>query len=295
QYTDIRNVSCCPCFIIAISGPYICFIGAVFPHVPIVQPFTDYLYLGGHPFRREHVPRIARVFHVVAKAIHTLVDEYSKVRTKRGINMSEAACLLPYSSFGVNYNGVDLVYHERLPNASGVEDIPERAMFRATLGTIDVVVKFCETYCADAHVLLARHEFASRLYHFGRVSGGLCMVVMDLVSGSNAYYCFRAKDQYKEKPLPAQVLDDIRGAVKLLHDNGFVFGDLRRPNVMVVSRETGTKRQGGMLVDFDWAGVDGEARYPPMINDSGEIRWARGIKAGGLIEKQHDLDMLELL
>ncbi|KAI0249171.1 hypothetical protein BJV78DRAFT_1130076 [Lactifluus subvellereus] len=297
SYRDIRNASCCPCLIIAIPGPYICFMGGVFAHVPIVQPFTPYLYLGGHPFTREHVAYTARVFHVVAEAIHTLVDEYTKVRTRREIETPEAACLLPYSSFGVNYNGVDLVYHERLPGASGVEDDPGRAMFRATLGTMDVVVKFCETYCADAHMLLAEHKFAPRLYHFGRVSGGLCMVVMELVSGSNAYHRFRAKDQYKENPLPAHVRNDIRDAVKLLHENGLVFGDLRRPNIMVVSRETvtGTARQGGMLVDFDWAGVDGSARYPPIINDSGEIRWASGIKAGGLIEKQHDLDMLELL
>ena len=58
--------------------------GSVFAHVPIVQPFTDYLYLGGHPFTRVQVPRIARIFHVVAKVIHTLVDEYNKERTKKG-------------------------------------------------------------------------------------------------------------------------------------------------------------------------------------------------------------------
>ncbi|KAI0250311.1 hypothetical protein BJV78DRAFT_1155148 [Lactifluus subvellereus] len=76
---------------------------SVFTHVPIAQPFANYLHLGGHPFTRVHVPFIARTFHVTAKAIHTLVKEYNKVRTKRGNKMLEVAksvaCLLPYSSF----------------------------------------------------------------------------------------------------------------------------------------------------------------------------------------------------
>jgi hypothetical protein len=62
-----------------------------------------------------------------------------------------AATFLPYSSFGVTDNGTDLVYHDRLREASGFEDNPRRALFSGQLGVIDVVIKFCEMYCVEAH------------------------------------------------------------------------------------------------------------------------------------------------
>ena len=59
QRDNIHNVSCCPSLIIAITGPYICFLGCVFAHVPIIQHLTDYIYLGGGRFSRDQVIRIA--------------------------------------------------------------------------------------------------------------------------------------------------------------------------------------------------------------------------------------------
>jgi hypothetical protein len=61
------------------------------------------------------------IFHGMVKAIGTPFNEYSRVRTT-GVQV--AATFLPYSSFGVTDNGVDLVYHDRLREASDVEDNP---------------------------------------------------------------------------------------------------------------------------------------------------------------------------
>jgi serine/threonine protein kinase len=49
---------------------------------------------------------------------------------------------------------------------------------------------------------------------------------------------------------------ELRRAVHLLHDHGLVFGDLRPPNVMI------TKAHRVKLIDFNWAGEKGQARYP---------------------------------
>ena len=40
----------------------------------------------------------------------------------------------------------------------------------------------------------------------------------------------------------------MQKAIELLHNNGYVIGDFRDPNVLV--QEGG----GVMLIDFDWAG-----------------------------------------
>ena len=49
------------------------------------------------------------------------------------------------------------------------------------------------------------------------------------------------------------------------------------------------------LVDFEWVGLDNQARYPPSLNDSGVIAWAVGIGPHTLLKKEHDLEMIRQL
>jgi hypothetical protein len=44
------------------------------------------------------------------------------------------------------------------------------------------------------------------------------------------------------------------------------------------------------LIDFDWAGEAGVAKYPANMNP--DIRWPEGAVDGQLIQKAHDLEML---
>jgi tRNA A-37 threonylcarbamoyl transferase component Bud32 len=62
------------------------------------------------------------------------------------------------------------------------------------------------------------------------------------------------------KPAHVQCL---RTAVRALHDRGFVHGDLREPNILLVMDQV-------MLLDFDWCGPEGVARYPSDISMKGE-------------------------
>ena len=49
-------------------------------------------------------------------------------------------------------------------------------------------------------------------------------------------------------------------AVRHLHEGGFVHGDLRRPNVLVAAGKDDTEVKV-WIIDFDWAGRCGHARY----------------------------------
>ena len=51
---------------------------------------------------------------------------------------------------------------------------------------------------------------------------------------------------------PAHIAS-LRSAITTLHEHGLVFGDLRRPNVLLMGDRV-------VLVDFDWCGKEGEAR-----------------------------------
>jgi RIO-like serine/threonine protein kinase len=120
------------------------------------------------------------------------------------------------------------------------------------------------------------------------ISGGGFMVVMELVEGCDAY------QKFKYKELPSAVMKDVELALKKLHDAGLVFGDLRRPNVMVYKPQGKDDEEWrGLLVDFDWAGPVGEVKYPPMLNK--KISWPGGVDAETEIKKDHDLQMLKRL
>lgn len=74
-------------------------------------------------------------------------------------------------------------------------------------------------------------------------------------------------------------IGELRRAIDILHDNGFVHGDLRRPNVLIQNDQV-------KLIDFDWSGKEGEVKYPETM--SMEHGWHPDVRRCGPIEKVHD-------
>ncbi|KAI0042545.1 hypothetical protein FA95DRAFT_1598422 [Auriscalpium vulgare] len=173
-----------------------------------------------------------------------------------------------------------------------------RSLFSAKLGDKPVIVKICERYGEKAHRLLAANGLAPHLHYCVELMGWGKMVVMDEVTGRDASVASWGT------PLPVSVKTDVKRAMKILHDARLVFGDLRRPNVMVVSRprradgeedERAKKtvlEEGAMLVDFDWAGDVGLVKYPVVISD--DIRKS-GAQPWGPILFEHDEYMMSVL
>lgn len=164
----------------------------------------------------------------------------------------------------------------------------EKAVFKANMedqsGTLTpVVVKFTPKYCRDAHALCADAGLAPKIWFCQRLDdvGGLYIVVMDYVNSCE-------DETIREYPGAVVAL---RQAVRLLHRNDLVFGDLREPNVLVTGKD-----EGMMLVDFDWCGREGEARYPCGINlDVDSIPWHEDVRRGGEIKKDHDKWLFKIL
>jgi len=119
-----------------------------------------------------------------------------------------------------------------------------------------VLVKSCYNYGADAHRILAAVGLALVLHSCFPICG---LIVMDLIRGLSVRHRFLSSE------LPPRVFEDVRRAIGILHDVGLVFGDLRRPNIMVIG--SGEKLHA-MLVDFDWARPAGTATYPPETNNT---------------------------
>jgi Lipopolysaccharide core biosynthesis protein (WaaY) len=149
-----------------------------------------------------------------------------------------------------------------------------------------IVVKIVERYGEEAHRLLAKENLAPQLLCYGKVGvlegdpsyGDLKMVVMEYVDG---------KTMDKAKRIPPNLMDRVRGALDILHHDGYVFGDLRQPNIMI------TKNEEIKLVHFDWAGVHMKSYYPALIPPS--LTWPGGVEPFSIMQTKHDDDMFARL
>jgi len=146
----------------------------------------------------------------------------------------------------------------------------------------DICIKFVTQYSKDVHEKCASMGFAPAIKGFDRLPGGWHMVIMDIIG--NDYERF---DISYRSPALQNV---IKEKLIALHQASYVHGDVRDVNVMV-------KRDGSpefMLVDFDWAGEIGKARYPMNINRVGISR-PDGVHDGEVITADHDMKMVDIM
>ena len=163
------------------------------------------------------------------------------------------------------------------------EDNKRHAMYLARTRTEDgpsttVMVKFSIKYNADAHNTLAEHNppLAPALHYCVPVIGDMYMVVMEYVSAKSL--------RNASLSLPIYALEvvkrDVPEALKLLHSQGLVFGDLREQNVLYLPDGGGR----ALLVDFDGVGRDGEDRYSACLNPDAGL----GVGRLQIMERSHD-------
>ncbi|KAG6371097.1 hypothetical protein JVT61DRAFT_10638 [Boletus reticuloceps] len=126
----------------------------------------------------------------------------------------------------------------------------KRHVYLASSSGGDLVVKLSRSYSPELHALCARLGYAPKLYAYERLAGGIIAVAMEYVNGEMLA-------PTSDPALQVKWITTLQGVVGNMHENEFVHGDLRPPNIMVVKDEV-------MLLDFDWGGKVGEARYPPV-------------------------------
>ncbi|KAJ7177485.1 hypothetical protein C8R43DRAFT_1193482, partial [Mycena crocata] len=201
---------------------------------------------------------------------------------------------------------VELVFLERLSRATSMPVDGNRpadkaanaryALFLATLtndsAPKEVVVKFSETYNSDAHKTLAKIGLAPALHYSEPIAGGLVMTVMDRIYGRTAYQLSLLPNR-ETCLLPRFVYDDVERAILKLREKTLVFGDLRLPNIMRPPAKRRHVEGRAMLIDFDWVGLDGVARYPSTKSRGPE--WSTDAKACGLMREAHDSWCLKVI
>ncbi|PFH48742.1 hypothetical protein AMATHDRAFT_42011 [Amanita thiersii Skay4041] len=278
---------------------------------------TDMLWVGhGSAHPEIGVEQLAHVFQALHDSLLDLARYYqSLILGTDGIKPFNAMGrdvphprFFPYpTSFTSETQTVEFDYVRRMENDAGC--VTFLAKTRESEPR-DIVVKFVLTYGNDVHKLLAAKGFAPDiLYHGGIPEAGT--ILSHIPFPENAIEWRRLLPQmkmvvmdYVKESTPPVNLDNARtqldAALRLLHEAGYAFGDLRQPNVLFDCNEK------LKLIDFDWAGQYNQAdqvaddpfdtryaHYPPALSTT--IEWAKGAKSFGCILPQHDREMMETL
>lgn len=89
----------------------------------------------------------------------------------------------------------------------------------------DCVVKFSQRYGTEAHQSCAEAGSAPKILLVDNLAGGWTVVVMEFIGGG--FRLFSDLDNAARAKLGPQ----LRSAVRTMHDNGYVHGDLKRANI----------------------------------------------------------------
>ena len=179
----------------------------------------------------------------------------------------------------------------QLPTGGGADEGPS-----STAREEQVVVKFCMRPFGSptapgevVHRLWAERGLAPQLHGVLRLPGGIDMVVMEYLDPEAGWVSLRDDD------LPQLEALQFEGVVQAALATGHalrtgdgmatIHGDCRSNNIMV-RRTSGRKPvpEDVRFVDFDWAGIDGQARCPTFINQ--EALWAEGVETGALLTQE---------
>ena len=305
----VRKSCCCPAFLIGIVGMHMTVSGAIFTERFVCQMLTDLISImpyAGRPGRSpldDAIHRMARLFralricigelkeyytHLVESMdtvppIHTLGTRWgnAQICTTGPAKLCQPPHMISphFTTFNVGGDEVRLEYWRRLESDDAMKPVFLADAKRGSEVT-KVVVKFTYKYNVKGHKLLAEVSQAPKLHHCQREES-VCMwvVVMDYVQGAEV------KDVLTD---PAHIAS-LRAAVTRLHDHGLVFGDLRKPNLLVVEERV-------MLVNFDWCGEEGKASYPDDVSRLGDTtNWHSGVKYGAGMLKEHDAHRFKVL
>ena len=253
----------------------------------IVQRLTYYIWVGFDSVLNEsHITNVARAFYALRASLEKLTLFYKSQNLTDNLPADSRyfpsiTAYRPHGSGHVKFKYVGFL-------ENGLDCITFRA---CTEMAQDIVVKFVDRYGKRAHQILADHSLAPKLLCYGSPRfdddepsyQSISMVVMDFVDGDT----FGEVKTKVSKNLVETVRSTVQKALDLLHSHGLVFGDLRLPNVMI------TKDGEVKLIDFDWAGEEGQAKYLSLLSPG--IDWPVGVKALAVMRKEHDLCMLKKL
>ena len=297
-------VICILCMILTLhTGPSLGFYGCVWNgHQVRVEPLSFTYDLDMHANACDLRLAAASALNAFLQTVKRIEDHYSGLKkmdstTPRDRNVErdrQFPWKTSYVRNGETQTVVRFKYKERLND--------EKLVFRAITCSEEktsVIIKFAPTYSARAHEILVAVQSAPALLECSGPTGGWFAVCMQDMAEPQYQRLFDWKRVPHRQEQIDKVLKSVRSVVDVLHEAEFVHGDIRDTNILV---DVGSDELKIVMLDFDWAGPVNDVRYPYDINPKltapgvlPELTRPEGVKGGGLILKEHYIEMIDLL
>ncbi|KAJ2932630.1 hypothetical protein H1R20_g4447, partial [Candolleomyces eurysporus] len=266
------------------GGPWITVMGAVITDKVIVQRLTDMMWLAESSTEEAgRVYRAARVFSALRLSLSKLKEYYEGIAENDKIPPlidSSHPRFYPYPTHYIDRltsEKVEFTYVKPLEQSDNCVTF----LARSNIARDSLVVKFVSRYGVEVHDLLAKKGHAPRLRYHGSLDdddegdellserpdsalergigqppdglfvGPLKMVVMDFITTPPSPKTVQPSGPHRRQ---------VEEVLRILHRAGYVFGDLRSPNVLI-------DIQGKVkFIDFNWTG-----RYNVGVQDDGDL------------------------
>ncbi|KAI9064172.1 hypothetical protein FKP32DRAFT_1591594 [Trametes sanguinea] len=152
-------------------------------------------------------------------------------------------------------------------------------------------VKFSSRYSADAHRAGYAVGLAPALLAINAVYDWIVIVMNDLSAGYSNLWDLKRRKEGEVLAKPSAPLEEIQEKVlaglALLHERGFVHGDVRDVNVLVRLQDAPLESGPDvLLIDWHWSGPSATATYPYAV--SSEVPRPEDATSGNLIKPEHD-------
>ncbi|KAF5352155.1 hypothetical protein D9758_009263 [Tetrapyrgos nigripes] len=307
ELKDLRYKCPCPTLILSGGGPNLALLGAVWTDRFIVQRLSDMVFMAQQSTSTDdQIYQIARFFGASRNFMAKLSEYYDETTSNTNIPSLEPNTphprFFPQPIQFICRESEQTVRFKYL-KAMADEDPQNLTYLVETIGEVvprKLIVKFSDRYGSGAHEFMANQGLAPKLYYCGLLdgktdvkhseeargsirgdvgglyTGPLRMIIMEYLDGITPA-------ELPELEWPKNAREGVKAAMKCLHDGGFIFGDLRQPNVVFVGEDV-------KLIDFDWSGKEGEVFFPPGL--SANVYWGGG-KSFEEIKKEHDLAMMK--
>jgi len=268
KYT--ANQSClastsCPMLLLSLSGAQVILFGSVFVGKYYLFDHITSISLWYSPHSPYLMTEQAHFWASLFTAVEDLKEEYASMLEQSPPAFSPWK---PYlSKFTFEGKEYTLKYQETFED----QDYLFKAKAKSHDGERWVVVKFSHTYCKELHELLATNGLAPSLLHFDSLPAGWKVAVMNYVEDARFWNIGKEDEHLTGK------LDTV---LSLMNDQNLVHGDLRDRNILVHNNEV-------FIIDFEFGGTEGNARYPYNLSTLLEVQNA-GAKKSGVITKEHD-------
>ncbi|TFK50474.1 hypothetical protein OE88DRAFT_1808792 [Heliocybe sulcata] len=285
--------TCFPSILIVDMGSYMGFYGAAWDGRCVkVEPLTPLFDLSTHWKERKARYAMAASLDALVAAISNITAHYRSIVTDATENPQsseadprvEKARGYPFlTSYNDGEREITFTYKARVYDT--------KLFFYATLDGPDAgdcLVKFTPQYSEGAHSYLASRGLAPMLRRCVQISADWVAVIMD-ISPYKVLCDMDLSEADKEK-----IRHKVKSALDTLHQGGFVHGDVRDTNLLVDVQSLESEDVAIHLIDFDWAGRIGEAKYPLGINRT-SVKRPAGVEGGALIAESHDIGMLSYL